>query len=74
METISVIEAARLERDGGQRRLELARVALKDFFIEYPNGCMSSEWNHSGWRWSARWIPRTAVTWTAYQLREVEGR
>lgn len=48
METISVIEAARLERDGGQRRLELARVALKDFFIEHPNGMhdqrVESQW------------------------------
>ena len=45
METISLLEAARLECNGAQRRLELARQAMNDFFIQYPRaGVKDSTW------------------------------
>jgi hypothetical protein len=60
---------------GAQRRLELARVALKDFFIEHRHGMHDQ-------RVESQWLALECEVDSAnrqymecaYQLRELEGR
>jgi hypothetical protein len=73
METISLLDGARLECDGARRRLELAKQALDDFFIEHPHGMRDLE---SQWLALEQELDSANRRYMecAYQLRQLEGK
>jgi hypothetical protein len=75
METISLLDGARLEREGAARRLELAKQGLRDFLLQFPCGTTDP-------RLQNQWLACEAELDSAnrrymecaYQLRELEAQ
>jgi len=69
----SLIEAARLERDGAQRRLELAKLELRDFFTAHPHGMRDLERKWLALEQELDSANRRYME-CAYQLRQLEAQ